>query len=65
MYLFKDKDEVEISHSCKICLKEIKFKVTKDEYRDIKRFPIKKENIHGDPAHKLTIQDATSNSLNV
>ena len=55
MYLFKDKDEIEITHTCKICLKEIKFKVTKDEYRDVKRFPIKKENVHGDPAHKLTI----------
>jgi hypothetical protein len=55
MYLFKDKDEVEISHSCKICLKDIKFKVTKEEYRDVKRFPIKKENVHGDPAHKLTV----------
>jgi hypothetical protein len=55
MYLFKDKDEIEITHTCKICLKEIKFKVTKDEYREVKRFPIKKENVHGDPAHKLTI----------
>ncbi|MFX1410908.1 MAG: hypothetical protein ACFFA6_11170, partial [Promethearchaeota archaeon] len=55
MYQFKEKDEIEIPHSCKMCLKEIKFKVTKDEYKEVKRFPIKKEDIHGEPAHKLIV----------
>ncbi len=55
MYLFKEKDEIEIPVSCKICLKEIKFKVSKDEYKEVKKFPIKKEYVHGDPPHKLIV----------
>ncbi|MFX0031722.1 MAG: hypothetical protein ACFE8V_10290 [Promethearchaeota archaeon] len=55
MYLFKDKEQVEISYSCKVCLKEIKFKVTVDEYKAVTKFPIKKESLHGDPEHKLII----------
>ncbi|MFX1234737.1 MAG: hypothetical protein ACFFBY_09275, partial [Promethearchaeota archaeon] len=55
MYLFKDKDQVEIPYSCKVCLKEIKFKVTVDEYKAVTKFPIKKESLHGDPQHKLVV----------
>ncbi|MFW9999086.1 MAG: hypothetical protein ACFE9Q_06945 [Candidatus Hodarchaeota archaeon] len=55
MYLFKDKDIVEVPIKCKICLKDIKFPISVDEYKEIKKFPIKKENVHGDPAHKLII----------
>jgi len=55
MYLFKDKEQVEIPYSCKVCLKEIKFKVTVDEYKAVTKFPIKKESLHGDPQHKLVI----------
>ena len=55
MYQFKEKDEIEIPVSCKICLKEIKFKVSKDEYKEVKKFPIKKEYVHGEPPHKLIV----------
>jgi hypothetical protein len=55
MYLFKDQDEVEIKYSCKICLKDIPFRVTKKEYMDTTKFPIKKESLHGDPEHKLIV----------
>lgn len=55
MYMFKDKDEVEIPYTCKVCLKEIKFRITAKEYKDVTKFPIKKESIHGDPEHRLTI----------
>ncbi len=53
MYMFKDKDEVEVPITCKICLKEIKFPISVDEYKEIKKFPIRKEDVHGDPPHKL------------
>lgn len=53
MYLFKDKDIVEASITCKICLKEIKFPISADEYKEIKKFPIKKEDVHGEPPHRL------------
>ena len=53
--MFKDKDEVEIKYSCKICLKDIPFKITKQEYKDTTKFPIKKESTHGDPEHKLVV----------
>jgi len=55
MYLFKDKNVIEIPIKCKFCLKEIKFPVSAEEYREVKKFPIKKESIHGDPLHKLTV----------
>ena len=55
MYLFKDKDVIEVPITCKFCLKEIKFPVSAEEYREVKKFPIKKENTHGDPLHKLTV----------
>ncbi|KKK45752.1 MAG: hypothetical protein Lokiarch_07340 [Candidatus Lokiarchaeum sp. GC14_75] len=55
MYLFKDKEVIEVVIKCKFCLKEIKFPISLQEYRDVRKFPIKKENIHGDPNHKLTV----------
>ncbi len=55
MYLFKDKDEVEIKYSCKICLKDIPFRISKKEYMEVTKFPIKKESVHGDPEHKLIV----------
>ena len=55
MYLFKDKDIVEIPVTCKICLKEIRFPISVEEYKEINKFPIKKEDIHGEPSHKLIV----------
>ena len=55
MYLFKDKDIVEVPITCKICLKEIKFPISVDEYKEITKFPIRKEDIHGEPPHKLIV----------
>ena len=55
MYLFKDKDEVEITYTCKLCLREVPFKVTKDEYQAVNKFPITKQLTHGDPPHKLIV----------
>jgi len=53
--MFKEKDEVEIPYTCKVCLEEIKFKVTAKEYKAVTKFPIKKVSVHGDPEHKLNI----------
>ncbi len=55
MYLFKDDEEVEIPYTCKLCLKEIPFKITKKEYQAVSKFPIKKEVIHGSPEHNLVV----------
>ena len=55
MYLFKENDEVEIPYTCKLCLKEIPFKITKKEYQAVSKFPITKQLTHGDPAHKLIV----------
>ena len=55
MYLFKDEDIIEVPITCKFCLKEIKFPISSKEYQDVRKFPIKKESIHGDPEHKLTV----------
>ena len=55
MYLFKDEEEVEIPYTCKLCLKEITFKITKKEYQDVSKFPIKKEVVHGSPEHNLIV----------
>ena len=55
MYLFKDKEEIEIPITCKVCLEEFKFKVTAEEYKGTKTFPIKKSIIHGEPKHNLTV----------
>ncbi|MFX0074403.1 MAG: hypothetical protein ACFE96_03100 [Candidatus Hermodarchaeota archaeon] len=55
MYLFKEKDEVEIPYTCKLCLQEIPFKITKQEYQAVNKFPITKQLTHGDPPHKLIV----------
>ncbi len=55
MFLFKDKDIVEIPVICKYCMEEIIFSVTDEEYKQINKFPIKKENIHGVPPHELKV----------
>ncbi|TFG16771.1 MAG: hypothetical protein EU533_08765, partial [Promethearchaeota archaeon] len=52
--MFKDKDSVEIPYTCKLCLQEVKFTVSKEEYKATIKFPIKKEITHGDPKHVLT-----------
>jgi len=55
MYLFKDKELIEVPIKCKFCLKDIKFSITVKEYQDVMKFPLKRESIHGDPEHKLTV----------
>jgi len=55
VYLFKEQEVVEIPINCKICLKNVKFTVTSDEYKKTRIFPIKKEDIHGTPRHRLTV----------
>ncbi|MHA1147896.1 MAG: hypothetical protein ACTSR8_06590 [Promethearchaeota archaeon] len=55
MFLFKDKENVEISVHCKFCLQEIKYTVTPEEYKNTIKFPLIKEAIHGDPKHTLII----------
>ncbi|MBY9006795.1 MAG: hypothetical protein KGD63_08560 [Candidatus Lokiarchaeota archaeon] len=55
MYLFEKEKIREISIKCKLCLEEIKFKISVDEYRKVKKFPVKKENTHGDPKHKIIV----------
>jgi DNA-binding Lrp family transcriptional regulator len=54
MYLFRDQDHKELSIRCKLCFKEINFKIELVEYKSIEEFPFKREFIHGDPPHKLT-----------
>ncbi|MFX0011640.1 MAG: hypothetical protein ACFE9R_15110 [Candidatus Hermodarchaeota archaeon] len=55
MYLFEGKREKEIVTKCKLCLSEIKFIISADEYKSITQFPFKKEALHGDPPHKLIV----------
>ncbi len=55
MYLFKDQNELIIPIKCKLCLTELQFKITSDEYKEITQFPIQKEFVHGTPAHKLIV----------
>ncbi len=55
MFLFKDQEAIEIPIMCKVCLKEIKFSVSAEEYKKITDFPFKRESIHGDPKHKLVV----------
>lgn len=56
MYLFDENKEAEVSIKCKLCLEEITFKITLDEYQSTDKFPIVKESVHGDPKHKLVVQ---------
>lgn len=53
--MFEGKELIEITVKCKLCLEEIKFSITAEEYQEVKKFPIKKENIHGDPPHRLIV----------
>lgn len=55
MYLFKEKEEVEITYTCKLCLQEIPFKITKKDYQATNKFPLTKQLTHGDPPHKLIV----------
>ena len=45
MFLFKDKKEIEVPIKCKLCLTDVKFKITADEYKSITKFPLQKEFI--------------------
>ena len=55
MYLFEGKREKEIVTKCKLCLAEVKYVISVDEYKSITQFPFKKEALHGDPPHKLIV----------
>ena len=55
MYLFKDQDIVEITINCKLCLQEVKFSISAEEYKNITQFPIKKEHVHGSPQHRIVV----------
>lgn len=55
MYLFKGEQQLTIPVKCKLCLKEIKFEITAEEYSQTNKFPITKTDIHGDPRHKLIV----------
>ena len=55
MYLFQGKSEKEIITKCKLCLSEVKFIVSLDEYKKTIKFPFKLESLHGTPPHKLII----------
>lgn len=54
MFLFQNRKEVEVRHTCKMCMTEISFTITLDEYNK-GVFPIIKEAVHGSPAHKLVV----------
>lgn len=55
MYLFRDKEKVTIETKCKLCMKNVEFEITLEEYENIKTFPIKKTSIHGEPEHQLIV----------
>jgi hypothetical protein len=55
MYLFRDQEEIEIKLMCKLCFKEVKFKISAKEYQKITEFPFRKESVHGLPEHKLIV----------
>ena len=54
-FLFQGKSEKEISINCKLCLADVKFVVTLEEYQNVTQFPLVKESVHGTPPHKLII----------
>jgi len=54
-FLFQDKKEKEIRTTCKLCLTEVKFVVSLEEYQSTIKFPMIKESIHGIPPHKLIV----------
>jgi len=53
--LFNGQENVTIPFTCKFCLNEIKFDINVDEYSKTAKFPIRKENTHGTPSHKLVV----------
>jgi hypothetical protein len=55
MYLFKEQDKKIVSQTCKLCLEEIEFTISAEEYKATNKFPIKKESVHGKPKHKLIV----------
>ena len=55
MDLFNGKDKVSIPFTCKLCLEEIRFEIKADEYNNTTKFPIKKEDVHGTPPHRLIV----------
>jgi hypothetical protein len=57
MYLFKDKDYVEIPFTYKMLSGDhtLTIKITKDEYRNVTKFPIKKEIVRTKPDHKVIV----------
>ncbi len=55
MDLFNQREKITIPITCKLCLKEIEFEVSAEEYNKTESFPIIKESIHGDPKHKLVV----------
>ncbi len=55
MFLFKDQESLDVKVQCKLCLEEISFNISQNEYEKIKKFPIKREYTHGNPAHVLTV----------
>ena len=55
MYLFQDKNEIEVAIKCKLCFQEIIFYVSKEDYEKIEKFPLIREETHGKPPHKLTV----------
>ena len=55
MGLFNQREKIVIPIKCKLCLEEIEFEVSAEEYNATKSFPIKKESMHGDPKHRLIV----------
>jgi predicted transcriptional regulator len=55
LFLFKDKDRIEIPITCKLCLKELNIEISAEEYSKIEKFPFKREIIHGKKSHKLIL----------
>lgn len=55
MDLFNQRDKITIPVNCKLCLKEVVFEVSAEEYSTTSTFPIIKEDVHGDPRHKLIV----------
>lgn len=55
MYLFQEKDEIHITVTCKLCLRKLGIRVSRKEYDSTEEFPIKKEIVHGENPHKLSV----------
>ncbi len=55
MQIFEENDKTEVKITCKVCMEEIKYFITEEEYKNTVKFPIRKENIHGVPKHNLIV----------